>query len=89
MRYVYYTYENLDEEFTLDELIVYETFDQAVQIAKELMKKEFKYIQSSWEGNDLDSSLFLKKDKEFFEGKIFDDDKNLYVITVQKIPLIS
>ena len=88
MRYVYYVHEKLDEDFSLEELVVYETFDKAVQIAKELIKKEFEYITSSSDEKNLETDLFLKKEKEFFKGKISNEDETFYVITVKKIPII-
>lgn len=88
MHYVYYTYEKLDTEFSLDELVVYETFEKAVIVAKELLQKELEYIKSSLDEEDLDTDIFFKKEKEFFKATISNDNDTLYHIVVKKIPSV-
>lgn len=91
MKYVYYILEK-NEETDLNEdegFVVYDTFEKAVSVSKELLLQEFNYIESSYDDMDLEKDFIINNDKEICEASIYNEDEVIYRLSVKKIPVIS
>lgn len=89
MKYVYYIYEKSDDPFDLEGLAIYETFEKAVQITKELVKKELEYMNSTTDEENLEIVLSSSKEKQIFIAKIVNDEETFYTAIVRKVPFVS
>lgn len=90
MKHVYIVIEKSEDSSNDEEdLVVYATFEKASSIAKELLKQEFEYIESSFDEVDLQNDSFENIDKEIYEGSIYNEDEVFYSVSVKKILVIE
>ena len=88
MKHVYFIQEkDEDTVFDDDDFVVYETFQTAVTISKQLLKDKLAYLKENFD-TSYQSDIYLKEEKELFEAEISDDDEVTYRISIKKIPLI-
>ena len=88
MKYVYFIQEkDEDTVFDDDDFVVYETFQTAVTISKQLLKDKLAYLKENFD-TSYQSDIYLKEEKELFEAEISDDDEVTYRISIKKIPLV-
>lgn len=90
MSYVYIVIEKSEDSSNEEEdLVVYATFAKASSVAKELLKQEFEYIESSSDEADLQKDSFENIEKEIYEGSIYNEDEIFYTVSVKKILVIE
>lgn len=90
MSYVYIVIEKSEDSSNEEEdLVVYATFAKASSVAKELLKQEFEYIESSFDEADLQKDSFENIEKEIYEGSIYNEDEIFYTVSVKKILVIE
>ncbi len=88
MKHVYFIQEkDEDTVFDDDDFVVYETFQTAVTISKQLLKDKLAYLKENFD-TSYQSDIYLKEEKELFEAEISDDDEVTYRISIKKIPLV-
>ena len=88
MKYVYFIQEkDEDTVFDDDDFVVYETFQTAVNISRQLLKDKLIYLKENFDIS-YQSDIYFKEEKEIFEAEISDDDEVTYRISIKKIPLV-
>lgn len=89
MKYVYFIQEkDEDTVFDDDDFVVYETFQTAVSISKQLIKDKLAYLRENFDVA-YQSDIYIKEEKEIFEAEISDDDEVTYRVSIKKIPLVQ
>lgn len=89
MKYVYFIQEkDEDSVFDDDDFVVYETFQTAVSISKQLIKDKLAYLRENFDVA-YQSDIYIKEEKEIFEAEISDDDEVTYRVSIKKIPLVQ
>lgn len=89
MKYVYFIQEkDEDSVFDDDDFVVYETFQTAVSISKQLIKDKLAYLKENFDVA-YQSDIYIKEEKEIFEAEISDDDEVTYRVSIKKIPLVQ